>query len=120
MKMSDLVLKAPKHADARSKLERKRESRERKLRGCNGNCVVAFKPISLYRANCKDLRIEADIHCLSTSGSKRSMAECLANHYAERKHTGTRKWSSKMVQDALSLFPKNEKKSGRKRKRKGQ
>ena len=32
--------------------------------------------------------------------------------YAERNHTGSRKWSSKIVQNALSLFPKNENKEG--------
>ena len=118
--MSDIVLSPPKYADSRSKLKRKRESRQRKKNGCNGNCVVAFTPISLHRAKREDLRIEADIHCLDTRGTVLNLAESLANHYSQKNHPGTPKWSSKMVKDALSLFPKRGNKRGRKRKRQSQ
>ena len=115
--MSELVLKAPQHADKRLKRQRKRESRERRLKGCDGNCKVAFTPSSLYRTKKKDLLIELDIHCLSTKGTVRQLAERLVEHYSEKVHPETPKWTKKMVQDALSLIPVKKSRAGRKRKR---
>jgi len=47
------------------------------------------------------LKVEADIHCLATWGSKAQLLDRLAKHYASVSHVNRKKWTTKDVKTAL-------------------
>ena len=98
----------------RAKLLRKRESAARRKRGCHGNCSVGYTPMNLRQARAADLKVEADIHCLATSGSRAQLMDRLAKHYASVSHVNRKKWTTNECKMALKV----EKKVGRKSKKK--
>ena len=92
-------------------------------RGCHGNCSVGYTPMNLRQAKAADLKVEADIHCLATSGSRAQLMDRLAKHYASVSHVNRKKWTTNECNMALKVGRKSKKKSkkfekhSRKRKR---
>ena len=83
-------------------------------RGCHGNCSVGYTPMNLRQAKAADLKVEADIHCLATSGSRAQLMDRLAKNYASVSHVNRKKWTTNECNVALTV----EKKVGRKSKKK--
>ena len=69
--------------------------------------------MNLRQAKAADLKVEADIHCLATSGSRAQLMDRLAKHYVSVSHVNRKKWTTNECNVALKV----EKKVGRKSKK---